>query len=295
MAVLIPFLKKLVAIRLLIPTGPAAQTSAPPKPQGRDSGTNGASRTTAGLAPGILDTQSLSEIVELDDRIFNEAMGARLADKELYSKLKVLGLGWKAWELGEFYTIPVTEGTKVFDLGLSALNGTDAGNAILPSLIATPGAAPIEAESTSSQVQDPQRPNAQMRRTWNAQQSVGTPSAISPSSTSTVLGKRKQPPCSRPESSRGPAEFSTYATPDCSQTRNSTSHIQSQQTDAAGLLEELGSKLSEDTRAKIVQCIHEPAVYSIGGEKVLWRRKVRRVGWEVLKHWEIWGLDVQEI
>ncbi|RHZ66497.1 uncharacterized protein CDV56_107720 [Aspergillus thermomutatus] len=33
----------------------------------------------------------------------------------------------------------------------------------------------------------------------------------------------------------------------------------------------------------------------MGKDGRLWRRRVRRVGWEVLQHWEIWALDSQDI
>src|SRR5204862_3242921 len=48
--------------------------------------------------------------------------------------------------------------------------------------------------------------------------------------------------------------------------------------------------LSEAARVEIVRCLRDVQV-----DNVIWRRRVRRAGWDVLRHWEIWGLDVQEI
>jgi hypothetical protein len=31
------------------------------------------------------------------------------------------------------------------------------------------------------------------------------------------------------------------------------------------------------------------------GEKVIWRRQARRVGWDVLKHWALWAMDTQDV
>ncbi|RAK96607.1 uncharacterized protein BO80DRAFT_428899 [Aspergillus ibericus CBS 121593] len=40
---------------------------------------------------------------------------------------------------------------------------------------------------------------------------------------------------------------------------------------------------------------NNPCIPQLLRDGRIWRRRVRRVGWEVLKHWEIWGLDKQEL
>ncbi|QVM13148.1 hypothetical protein D8B26_007764 [Coccidioides posadasii str. Silveira] len=289
LGLLIPFLRKLLAIRLLIPTGPAYSTPSPIRPQGKDTGINGPFPTANGSSADSLNARSLSEIVDLDDRIFNEAMGARLADKEIFSTLKIIGLGWKAWELGEFYSIPVTEGVSPYEW-TSLSSTTDAGNGAVSSLAANAEPPHTRPNNPLPPTIEPCGPNAQLGRHWNSKQTQATPAPA----TNTVLGKRKQRPCSQPALPVIPPDAASYPTLNNSQRGSTSSHAIVPQ-DTASLLEDLGAQLSEDTRSRLMQCVQEPTTSSSGGESVLWRRKVRRVGWEVLKHWEIWGLDSQEI
>ncbi|WEW61128.1 hypothetical protein PRK78_006618 [Emydomyces testavorans] len=296
LALLIPFLRKLVAIRLLIPTGPALTASS--RPQGKEIDANGPSPAANGSDPNLasLNARSLSEIVDLDDRIFNEAMGARLGDKEIFSNLKIIGLGWKAWELGEFYTIPIAEGTDTSEW-VSSTEKFDASNNNLRSSAANAASTPTRPNNLSHAATEACQPSIPGGRVWNTQQTAATPKRAT-STAKTVLGKRKQPPSSQPAPSIAVQPEPSIYTPNSHQIRIATpSQVPTNShsafpTDAAALLEDLGAKLSEDTRAKLAQCIHEPAT---SGEGIQWRRKVRRIGWEVLKHWEIWGLDVQQI
>lgn len=295
LGLLIPFLRKLAAIRLLIPTGPASTTTALSKPHTNGITANGT--VTQKVSP--LDAQSLSEIVEMDDRIFNEAMGSRLADKELFSKLKIIGLGWKAWELGEFYTIPVTEKTSVYEFNSSPdlamlNNGT--------SSITRKNTEPVSAGPSNSRAAPILSPHISPVSRSRGPRPSTSHAAIDCNTPKSVLGKRKEPPSSGSAPSTTLLPPTSYSTPTPSHNPIITpsSHAPANGLSApaphstASVLEKLGPQLwlSEETRAKLTSCLPEPPRI---GESVLFRRKVRRVGWDVVKNWEIWGLDVQEI
>lgn len=93
---LIPFLRKLFAMRILIPPGEKS-SGIQPLP----------TRQANGNSPGPF--LSLSELADLDDRLHMEKISALLADRDIHSKLKLAGLGHRAYELGEFYQIPASE------------------------------------------------------------------------------------------------------------------------------------------------------------------------------------------
>jgi hypothetical protein len=93
---LIPFLRKLSAMRILIPPGERS-SGIQPLPI----------RQTSGSSPGPFI--SLSDLADLDDRLHIEKIGALLSDRDIHSNLKIAGLGNKGYELGEFYQIPASE------------------------------------------------------------------------------------------------------------------------------------------------------------------------------------------
>ncbi|OJJ51061.1 hypothetical protein ASPZODRAFT_127067 [Penicilliopsis zonata CBS 506.65] len=94
LAVLLPFFRNLVALRLLIPTGPSGvssgqlSTGAPPLRQ---------------LCGSI---RTLAELVEQDDEFLTEKLSLAFADRNIYRTLRIVGMGSKAWELQEFYQVP---------------------------------------------------------------------------------------------------------------------------------------------------------------------------------------------
>jgi len=73
---LLPFLKKLYAVRAMVPT----------------------------VRDAKVREKSLAEIVEVDDAIHEEKMGDVLAG-EAYSRLRWVGMGWKVWEVGGTYEV----------------------------------------------------------------------------------------------------------------------------------------------------------------------------------------------
>ncbi|EGD97461.1 hypothetical protein TESG_04870 [Trichophyton tonsurans CBS 112818] len=57
--------------------------------------------------------------------------------------------------------------------------------------------------------------------------------------------------------------------------------------------EQLFAQIPENLRQSLNDCFTQ--VRGNADQPFVWKRHVKRVGWDVLKHWEIWGLDVQEI
>ncbi|KAF2493639.1 hypothetical protein BU16DRAFT_592071 [Lophium mytilinum] len=201
MTLLIPFLRNLVAIRLLVPIYPPNSNSGPPKPV--------KANTHGLLVP--LRSRPLCEVVELDESVHIEKIGLTLGDNEAWGHLKLIGLGWKSYELGEIYAEPLI-GSRP------------------PSLPGTPTAQPRVTRRTS------------------------TPSGKPLQST---LGKRTRE-------------------------LRSTSN----------------SSLNEHSNGG------HPAVHNMDKEmedapqeteRFVWRRRVRPVGWDVLKHWSIWAMDGSEM
>ncbi|ODH53219.1 hypothetical protein GX48_00755 [Paracoccidioides brasiliensis] len=310
---LLPFLLKLVALRLLIPTSYAASDS--------NSG------------QGIF-SHDAHQVVDMDDRIHNETMGASLADMELFGTLKIIGLGWKAWELGEFYTIPRSEATREFrfmEAHAIALKYQSMTASHSSSSCLTPAGAGGPPEGNITIPETGQHERQKTSKTW--------PTTLS------SLGKRKQPPDSNGDSSindnhkcdnisnldspssPSPSPLSAFTIPTNQQFPQATSRTSPSSTTATSVtpLAEFQAQ-AQPTNPSITRLqpsppspfeLNPPFTYNSTGELVsqeiitevtrcifteqtrdsemLHRRRVKRVGWEVLKHWEIWGLDVQEI
>ncbi|KAK2740708.1 hypothetical protein FQN55_008762 [Onygenales sp. PD_40] len=324
---LLPFLRKLRALRLLIPTpytgsGTFSRNGAPQNGHRScpEIGPPGP-RSCPEISPRVI-----AEVVDLDDRIHNEAMGMKLADMEIFGTLKVIGLGWKAWELGELYTIPASPVAETFrwltDIAMT-INTVPAADHYPPS--------PPPREGASHDPETCALAFAQPSKVWS----------VPPSS----LGKRKHPfdsdvsdnnanntisSPSPPENSTTPASTHRPHPPNASSRKSSTSASPSASTSATTppiidpstvqskpqhshhppyphppfTYNSTGEPISYGAMLEIARCMPPPATKppsSEGGasgggeEEVLYRRRVKRVGWEVLKNWEIWGLDSQEI
>ncbi|KAL4782219.1 hypothetical protein BJX76DRAFT_296676 [Aspergillus varians] len=235
LGLLLPFLRKLKALRLLIPTGAGTSSgeegwNQPPKHLSKNC------KDSNGIDMGV---RSLAEFVELDDEFLIEKLGESLADQQLFQHLKVLGIGRKAFLLGEYYTVPANElqppGTVQSQTPAasrapsaedkSPLSYSDPqGNGIGTGL---PSPGPNHTQTNSPKLPSLQQKNAQP-----------------PHST---LGKRRRDE----ESSVIPADPKSLWNDDCL----------------------LGPSSANRTL----------------------RRRLQRVGWDVLKQWEIWGLDTQEL
>ncbi|KAL1965682.1 hypothetical protein VTN77DRAFT_5182 [Rasamsonia byssochlamydoides] len=230
---LLPFLRKLVAIRILIPQPAVSEKAA-----------SGQSTIFQANGGAFFSAPTIADVLELDDHIHNEMMGAALADKETFGKLKVVGLGWKGWELGEFYTIPA-ETAEAVDSGRDQSGERPNGPVANGNGVTDSQGSVTEAVASRKAKSPIVLPN-------------GTPAAA-PLPTKSSLGKR-------------PREPSSPSPPFSIESQNNRDGLASDPTHGLDMTEVLPS-----------------------GERVIWRRRVRRVGWEVLKHWEIWALDSQEI
>ncbi|KAJ5966192.1 hypothetical protein N7481_012906 [Penicillium waksmanii] len=258
LGMLVPFLRKLVALRLLIPAGSAS-------PQGGMNGTapnSATSHTLSGdsaakfpkLAKSLTfseqqqphkftkeiereleNARSLADIVDLDDDMLMEMMSYDLADKNVYGNVKVVGMGWKSFELRDFYKAPLP----VYDDSESQ----------------SPDPTSDQHEATSEESGG---------HDTNGQSGADTTSTPATNIPASTLGKRNRDDDDESESR---SRMSLYHTT----TRES----------------------SESTHPGFVKTGCFPPVLTNDGQ--VSRRRMRRVGWEVLQHWEIWALDAQEI
>jgi hypothetical protein len=220
---LMPFLRKLVAVRILIPPS--------------DKSLNGQSVPIINGDNGYFSISTLSEIVELDDSLHLEKISATLADREVHSRLKMVGIGWKAWELGKFYAVPVSD---CASSGTARTGDTSAEETT-----------PIDVNECANHMGTVNH-NPSGSRQLPSLRSLSAPAAALGIKSS--LGKRL-----REGSSPGTPVFDLP---------NGTTSFE----DGDTVIETLPS-----------------------GEKVIWRRQARRVGWDVLKHWAIWAMDTQDV
>ncbi|EGC44381.1 conserved hypothetical protein [Histoplasma capsulatum var. duboisii H88] len=338
LSLLLPFLRKLVALRLLIPT-----PYSPSDPNDAHLSPSNAAVNTNGRQPPEINARSIAEVVDMDDCIHNEVMGVSLADMEIFGTLKIIGLGWKAWELGALYTIPASKATQAFllrDENAIALKYHSAPDDLsddqlvevrfsIPESILQHRQASLNAWPTTSSprgkrkrrsysgdlngdssinnhspvpnpnshqntLSSPSPPTTSTSTTNPNQQIPPSPSRASSVSTTTTTATSlsTEPQAQVPGHSPNPPPIS--AKPSLTQPPIQQPPPPSQF--GHTLTFPCGDKpmsKSNDTMRDVIQCINFKGLS--GGGDVLYRRRVKRVGWEVLKHWEIWGLDVQEI
>lgn len=249
LGILFPFLRKLVALRLLIPTG---NISSPPYPVQTTIKTNGTA-----IAP-----RSLAEVAEQDDEILLNKISVSLSDRSVHGNLKILGLGRKAWELLDFY--PISE--------------EQASTTRLPETCGKMGDYKFASESNA------QNQN-QNENGINTNTDLGTPLSsphTSPTSkkhnhhrhlsaSASILGKRPRDTNDDAWPQRPSPSPSARDPPNTQHTPTGNNGVPSAEND--------------------MDC----GLWHISPDVHLWRRRVRPVGWEVLKHWEIWELDKQEL
>lgn len=221
---LIPFLRKLQAMRILIPST-------------EKFGQEQANTQTNSDSP-IPTFSSMYEMVGLDDDIHTEKISAVTADRERARSLKVIGMGWKAWELGDFYYISAS------------------------------GDTPTASETEYHYPVDEAGP------VINIPSGRGSPASGLPI---TESARNSQP---------------NHAT-----TRTSTPYVTKTPKSSLGkhARDEASPPLGSSTKPSLV--VDSDNWYDTlpTGEKIIWRRRVRPVGWEVLKNWEIWALDSQDV
>lgn len=237
LGLILPFLRNLTALRLLIPTNTESQATEKAGPANMPRPFTGTHVFTS--------ARNFTDIVEADDNLLCEKLSESLADQQVFSRLKMFGMGRKVFYLGEYYTIPssqahpenhvtqwqspVTEPNADPDKTPSTVNDDSAS----PSGILTPSLAPCVPASRPQPQSQPQP----------------TPPKQPPPP---VLGKRN---------------------------RDDT----------------LVASNPVNTDCPPPDTFNPCYPQHLNPEARLWRRRVRRVGWEVIKHWEIWELDKQEL
>ncbi|KAJ5497080.1 hypothetical protein N7463_009067 [Penicillium fimorum] len=258
LGLLIPFLRKLKALRLLIPQLPGQSPKGPgcsaPKTWQTARETTSFD-TIQKVQETFANAKTLAEVVDIDDLILSEMLSYDLANQQVYGNVKIISMGWKAWELRDFYKAPIPAGIKK-----DSPTPTNGDNAYSE----TPTDSPVPAQGTnglSAPDQPPvahKSPDTQTTHISSWSHSSG-PRPGAPQST---LGKRSRDQDDS-DTPRPPPSCPTFTRRDgC-----------------------------EDLTAFYHGCYP----YTLSDDGSVWKRRVRRVGWEALRHWEVWALDAQEI
>lgn len=244
LGMLVPFLRKLVALRLLIPTGS-------PMPQsGKSSAETPRAPKTAFEA--INNARSLADVVDMDDDLLMHMMSYDLADKSIFGNLKIVGLGWKAFELRDFYKAPLPPRNQLQSQSPAADHPLESAADSLATMNSTTSGAAVP--TSQSPPTSPSTPIPPPNGTNARHYSLTIPGS--------TLGKRTR--------NEEETENVVQAFP-LTETRDETGH-RSPAIGNSGCF---------------------PLIMTDDGHAM--RRAMRRVGWDVLQHWEIWALDAQEI
>lgn len=250
LGLILPFLRKLIALRLLIPTG---NVTSPPN---GTPGTGTAPRASG--ANGIASARTLQDLVEVDDKILVEKMGTHLADSSIFSSLKVLGMGWKAWELREFY---IAEDHQQQQQQSHAPEESPNYYVTTPTLQTSTFENGTPNPGLGMNITSPTHPH--LPSAPHPHPHSSHPQSRQPSTTTSILGKRPR------EDDQSPI----ITSPTKTRHQPPLPH--------------------ENLLAELDDSVCLPLQTNPDAQR--WRRRLRRVGWEVLKDWEIWGLDKQEL
>jgi hypothetical protein len=200
----------------------------------------------------FLNARSLADIVDLDDELLIRMMSYDLANNQIFGNVKVVGMGWKAFELRDLYKAPIP--ARMISENQSSPSAIETGAAdeqLRPSN-GTNGHASTEFGSMYRPAPTPSKSPAAPST---------TPAANMPPST---LGKRP----------RDDDYDNTYQ--------------------PASVASETAQTTDPPYRdSGLANCGSFPPIFTNDG--YVYRRHMRRVGWEVLRNWEIWALDTQEI
>ena len=278
LGMLVPFLRKLVALRLLIPAGSpppqsnstsngvsrgqSAASSENPHRINKDVGsTEGSIGWTRAIEDALLKSRSLADLVELDDELLTYMMSYDLADKNVFGNVKIVGMGWKAFELRDFYKAPIPSRDE--------------------SVVQSP------AVDRSSETQEENPTNG----TNGAGAEIPTPKQPTVSNpTSPVL------PSDHPDAARTSKSAPTMSWKTPSNPFSTLGKRTRDDDDLESRVRQASLDLREDAdyaSPNISKSGCFPRTMTEDGQAM--RRDMRRVGWEVLQHWEIWALDAQEI
>lgn len=270
LGMLVPFLRKLVALRLLIPTGsPAPQSGVDANAPLSATSTHPVDANLKSTVPNaavnphwvaktkqyqfpkeietiLLNARSLADIVDLDDDILIRKMSYDLADHEIFGNVKVVGMGWKAFELRDLCKAPLPQHTN------------------------------SETQSPTSAVDHPH--STADEQSW--------PSNGVNGHVGTDFGSLQQPAATPSKSSAANMPYSTLR----KRTRDNDNDIHP----PVSLASETAPASNHPCRdSNTADYGHLPPVLTNDGSG--YRRHIRRVGWDFLQNWEIWALDAQEI
>ncbi|KAL4973979.1 hypothetical protein BDW66DRAFT_93180 [Aspergillus desertorum] len=284
LGLLLPFLRNLRALRLLVPTtslSPGSDEIHNPQPT--------PSTSKQGKDKDCLDNgaRSLAEFVELDDEILVERLGEALADQQLFQRLKVVGFGRKGFLLGEYYTVSVDRPPPPPQLQPQPQSQLQPPRGVQPE---TPAAyrAPsaedksplsyVDLEQTQTNGVNPDLPSPGLNQN-HTQPTINSSSPKFPQSQQrnafppSTLGKRTRDE----DSSLVPVDQPPDPVP-CPGSRS-------------GSCPGPGStwNMNEGLNLNMNECLLP------GTRNRALRRRIQRVGWDVLKQWEIWALDTQEL
>ncbi|CAI7593393.1 unnamed protein product [Penicillium glandicola] len=259
LGLLIPFLRKLKALRLLIPQSSGQSSNGPVG--------SALKQCISGRAPfdtikmvqeTFANAKTLTEVVDIDDSILTEMLSYDLGNQQVYGNVKIISMGWKAWELRDFYKAPIPSGINKESPfptnGDNASPETTTDSPVPAQGINGVGLGAPDQPAVAYKSPDPQTTHIS---SWSNPPGI-RPGALPPS----TLGKR-----SRDDDSETPRQPPYY------------SENPNRREDC------------EDITALYPGCYP----HTLTDDGFVWRRRVRRVGWEALQHWEVWALDSQEI
>ncbi|CDM30994.1 hypothetical protein DTO013E5_363 [Penicillium roqueforti] len=253
LGLLIPFLRKLKAIRLLIPP-PTGQASGGPATSALKIYPSARFDSIKMVQETFANAKTFAEVVDIDDSILTEMLSYDLANKQVYGNVKIISMGWKAWELKDFYKAPIPLGTNKES---QTPNGDNASpETTTDSSAPTQGTDGIGPSAPYQPAVSHKSPDTQTTHISSWSKSPGTRPILPPS----TLGKR----------SRDLDGCETHRPPPCPRTPN---------------------RAEDNEGVPVYGCY--PHTFTDDG--FVWKRRARRVGWEVLQHWEVWALDSQEI
>lgn len=184
------------------------------------------------------------------------------------ANLQVVGFGCRAWALGKFYTVPVDDSTGLAESEDSSQSSPATGSSHAQTAASTNTTTATGCDSPGWTVTHlPQCSNStRYQRDWTSDAPQAPPHSTTVNGTVPRSSLGKRPRRSSP-SWPSPTSLSPAV---------------------AFRAQQPAPPVHADDPHEVIETLP-------GGRKVAWRRQVRRIGWEELKQWEIWGLDTHEL
>ncbi|KAI5291592.1 hypothetical protein KEM54_003185 [Ascosphaera aggregata] len=310
LTVIQPFLTKLRALRLLIPTtrhhgtspttlGAYSPSDAPMRIPGQDDPLNNLSQQPSENVLAQLtdlNARAIAELADLDDRVHMRFIGLYTNNQVAAQTIKIVSIGWKAYDLGDVYTIPASE-------VLPRCQQPTVDDENRPQTMVS-GDSPVR--YTPWIVDSPNEPQALQSGSFFQPAGSGKrklPGSILPSPRLSKKPRNQDAGHQRyPPELRNAFELKNIATPLDSPSEellpdnnpDNKNLPQFDMTDPSAYITSSGYPLSEPARTEITRHMARLQSISEAGGTV-YKRRIRRVGWDILKHWEIFALDTQGI